>query len=281
MTSTPTSTHDRPGDPVPTSPTAPPTDARTAAPTGTRAARYRDGVRTLAGLQKTSKGAPAYSRYVNRWLGRRLAAAAHVVGLTPNAVTGLSALCSFAAIAAVALVRPTPVVGVLVALGLVVGYALDSADGQLARLTGTGSPAGEWLDHVVDVVKTATMHLAVAVSLHRFTDLDDAWLLVPLVWSVVAVVSFFAMTLTDQLRRAARGRSGQFMAKDGSSSLLYSLAVSPTDYGLLCLVFVALAWTSAFLALYGLLLVACAGFLALALPKWYREIRRTGAAGEA
>ncbi|KQT02621.1 CDP-alcohol phosphatidyltransferase [Cellulomonas sp. Leaf395] len=236
--------------------------------------RYRRNVETLASRQKTSKGAPGYSRWVNRWLGRRLAAGAEVVGLSPNGVTALSAVCTFAAIGALATLRPTVVVGLLVGLGLVLGYALDAADGQLARLQGSGSRAGEWLDHVIDAIKTASLHLAVLVCAYRYLDVPDAWLLVPLGFSVVSCVFFFAMTLTDQLRRAARGQEGMFLAADGSSSTAYSLAVLPTDYGVLCLALGLVGWPVVFVPVYSLLFLATAGFLVLALPKWFREMRR-------
>ena len=43
-------------------------------------------VARLAAAQKQrAPGSPAYSIYVNRPLGRRLAAAAYLAGLTPNA----------------------------------------------------------------------------------------------------------------------------------------------------------------------------------------------------
>ena len=50
----------------------------------------------LASAQKPGAGVPAYLRWVNRPLGRRAAAAAYVPGLTPNAVTLLSGVCSLA-----------------------------------------------------------------------------------------------------------------------------------------------------------------------------------------
>ena len=126
--------------------------------------RYGSALSALATAQKSSSGAPAYSRFVNRRLGRWAAAAAWVVGATPNQVTALSAVCTFAGIALVAAVPSGALVAVAVVLLLVVGYALDSADGQLARLRGGGSPAGEWLDHVIDATKIAVLHLAVFAS---------------------------------------------------------------------------------------------------------------------
>ena len=64
------------------------------------------------------------------------------------------------------------------------------------------------------------------------------------------------------------------MQGDGSSSWLYSFAVLPTDYGLLCLVFGLLFWVQGFLVVYTFLFVANLAFLCLALPKWYREASR-------
>ena len=110
-------------------------------------------VRSLASAQKPGRGAPPYSRWINRRLGRLLAAAAYLAGRTPNQVTGLSALMTAIALVLVATVRPALWLGILVAFLLLLGYALDSADGQLARLRGGGTKAGEWLDHVVDAFK--------------------------------------------------------------------------------------------------------------------------------
>ena len=76
----------------------------------------------------------------------------------------------------------------------------------------------------------------------------------------------------DQLRRAHRGTTKTFMKEDGSSSWLYSFAVSPTDYGLLCLVLGLMFWSDGFATVYTFLFVANTAFMALALPKWYREV---------
>ena len=227
---------------------------------------YGGTVRRLAGAQKPpAVGSPAYSRFVNRRIGRYLAAGAYQLGLTPNQVTGISAVFSLAGILTIALVRPAWWVGVLVALALALGYAFDSADGQLARLRGGGSPAGEWLDHVVDCLKILSLHTAVLLSLWRFADLDAGWLLLPLAYQLVDSTAFFAMTLNDQLKRGRTAPSGPIVP-----SLKRSLLVLPTDYGVLCLVFLLLGWRTGFLAGYGLLLAANALYLVAALAKWYR-----------
>ncbi len=229
---------------------------------------YRGTVQQLSHAQKTSKGAPAYSRFVNRRAGRYLAAAAYRAGRTPNEVTAVSAAFSAVAIALVALVRPTAELGVVVAVLLAAGYAFDSADGQLARLRGGGTPAGEWLDHVVDSAKICALHLAVLVSFYRFGGRSDGELAVPLLWTFVATVSFFVIILNDQIRRA----HGTAPPVAADASVVRSLLVAPTDYGVLLVSFVLFGWHDGFFAVYGLLLAANAAFLALALVKWYREI---------
>jgi hypothetical protein len=50
--------------------------------------------------------------------------------------------------------------------------------------------------------------------------------------------------------------------------------VAPTDYGVLCLVFALLGAPGVFLAAYGLLLLATAGYLALASITWFAEMGR-------
>ncbi|MEC5180190.1 CDP-alcohol phosphatidyltransferase family protein [Arthrobacter sp. CG_A4] len=245
-------------------------DRGTGAAAGTASTGYWSTVRELAAGQKTAaRGAPAYSRYINRRLGRLLAAAALRAGLGPNAVTAISALFTFTGIALLVLYPPSAALGLGVALCLVVGYALDSADGQVARMQGNGSPAGEWLDHMVDAVKTSLMPLALAVGLYRFGSVDTWWLLVPLGAAVVSAVLFFSMILTEQLRRQA-GRES--VANTARRSWIRSVLVVPMDYGILCLSFVFYGALPLFLTVYTLIFTATAAFLLLASVKWFREL---------
>jgi phosphatidylglycerophosphate synthase len=234
---------------------------------------YRQVVDALAGAQKPAKGAPAYSRFINRRLGRFIAAAAYKLGLTPNAVTAISAAFSFAAIAAIALFHPSRTLGVAIATGLILGYAFDAADGQLARLRGGGSRSGEWLDHMVDAAKISSLHLAVLISMFRFFGFaHTGWLLVPLGFTLVNNVSFFGMILNDQLRRVTAAARGT-VVDPGRPSTLRSALVIPTDYGIMCVSFIALGWRHAFFGLYSFLFLASAGFLLLAAVKWFRDMR--------
>jgi len=235
---------------------------------------FGDTLRRLSAAQKGAQGAPAYSRFVNRKLGRLLAALAFHAGLTPNAVTGISAAFTATGIGLLALVPPSGWMGVAVAACLVLGYALDSADGQVARLRGGGSPAGEWLDHMVDAAKASSLHLAVLIGFYRFETVDHGpLLLIPIGYCIVDAVLYFGTMLNDALR-AQHGVATRAQQTDGRPNVRRSLLVLPTDYGLLCCVFVLFGAPSLFVPTYTFLFVAMTGFLALASVKWFREMGR-------
>lgn len=238
--------------------------------------RYVAVLRRLPAAQKSAKGAPAYSRFVNRRIGGHLAAACFLLRLRPNQVTALSATCTFTGIVLIATVPPSIGLGLGIAAALVLGYALDSADGQLARLRGGGDASGEWLDHIVDSAKIASLHLVVLIAGYRFFDIAHPWLLVPLGYSIVASVMFFAMILNEQLRRV-HGTNKSAAQDAGPPSVVRSLLVVPTDYGLFCLAFVCYGLSTVFAVLYALLFLANTAFLALAARKWFADMRALAA----
>lgn len=240
----------------------------------------RDVVRQLVAAQKSNRGAAGYSRWVNRPIGRQFAAVAHLAGLSPNQVSLVSAVFTCGGIALVATVRPSWWQAVIVVLTLVIGYALDSADGQVARLQGSGSPAGEWLDHVLDALKISTFHLAVAISWFRWYDLHDAgWLLIPLAFGAISAVFFFTLMLSDMLRRIARVESGgtsvttSTVNPNEAAPMLRSIVVLPNDYGVLCLTMVLLPAQTAFIVLYSVLAACNLLFLLAGCARWFREMK--------
>ncbi|MFH8757565.1 CDP-alcohol phosphatidyltransferase family protein [Streptomyces atroolivaceus] len=231
-------------------------------------------LRELRGAQKSSKGVSLYSRYVNRPAGRLLAAGAYRTGLTPNQVTLISAAFTFTAIAAVALLEPSWWLGAAVYGGLAIGFAFDSADGQLARLTGRGGPDGEWLDHVVDCAKMILVHSAVLISFHRFDGLPgEGWLLLPLGFLFVAVLTFCAGLLREQLGKAAARAAPAADGAAAPASRVRAVALLPADYGVFCLVFLLVGAPGAFRAGYAVLAAVHALFLVAFLVKWFRELK--------
>lgn len=239
-----------------------------------RAESYRLTVRRMAAAQKTAGiHAPAYSRFVNRKLGRLIAAWAFRVGLTPAAVTAISALLTYSGIALLAILPPSTVLGIVVGGLLVLGYAFDSADGQVARYGGGGTPAGEWLDHMADAIKISALPLFMLIGFYRFDVSPDWWLLVPLTGAIVGAALFFGMILTEQLRRQLSKDMPTAESQGGGLAWVRSVLVLPMDYGVLCLSFFLLGNISIFLVTYTVITLATAGFFVLASVKWYRELK--------
>ncbi|NRQ48366.1 CDP-alcohol phosphatidyltransferase family protein [Aeromicrobium stalagmiti] len=229
--------------------------------TGARAAYAQ-----LARAQKSGAGVPWYMRVVNRRLGRLIASVAAQTPATPNHMTAASFVAFLAGAGLLVAVSP----GVPMAVGAMVllqlGFAFDSADGQLARLRGTGSPAGEWLDHVVDSGRHLLFHLAVLVGLYRFTDVSDAVLLVPMAFGLVSTVRFFAQILAEQLARRDPVAGPESVPRFGV------WIQAPADTGLLNLVVLLWAWTTPFLWAYGAFAALNALLLAATCVRRYREL---------
>lgn len=239
---------------------------------------YRQALRALKAAQKPSAGTAAYSRLVNRPLGRLVAAAGHVVGMTPNQATAISAIMSGSAIVLLATLPPTWWLGVVVAVLLALGYVMDSVDGQLSRLRGGGSKSGEWLDHTIDCFKTSALHLAVLISWFRYRPLaGDAVLLLPVLFEMVAVVTFFGLILVPTLR-PSRNSGSTLREAAAVENQLRKWLLLPIDYGTLCVSFLLLGWRPGFAVLYAILFLASAGALAAALRKWWHELLALDAA---
>ncbi|GAA3830826.1 hypothetical protein GCM10022226_59620 [Sphaerisporangium flaviroseum] len=98
---------------------------------------------------------------VSSWSGHVVRLAARL-GLTPNAVTGLSVgLAGLAAVAFSAGERRAQVAGAVL---LYLSFVLDCVDGQLARYTRMFSPLGAWLDATFDRVKEYVVYVGLAIG---------------------------------------------------------------------------------------------------------------------
>lgn len=230
---------------------------------------FRQAMIAIEGAQKPGHGVPAYTRWINRWLARPFASAAYVRGLTPNTVTAWSGITSSAGLGVLLFADGEgAVTGVAVTLLLALGYVLDSADGQLARLQGSGGPAGEWLDHVVDAVRTPAIHLAVLFAL--IMSHSATWVLViPALFCLMAVGHFMSQILAEQL---SRGYSRD-IAEPAGHSVRRSFLLLPVDHGALCWVFVLWGYPALFLLGYGLLALAQSIIGAPSLIRKYRSLR--------
>jgi phosphatidylglycerophosphate synthase len=229
---------------------------------------FRAALNQLEGSQKPGDGEPAYLRWVNRPLGRRAAALAHTLGLTPDVVTWTSAAFSLAGFALIAAAPPTFATALGATLLLVIGYALDSADGQLARLTRTGSRAGEWLDHVVDAARIPMLHLAIACSFFFRSPDPHLWLVgAALAFAVVSSVWFFGSILASQLSGAAAKPVPR------TAPAWVSFVKLPNDIGFLYLCLLTLPFLGLFAGLYLLLLLYTVMAATVSLQRKHRALR--------
>jgi phosphatidylglycerophosphate synthase len=97
----------------------------------------------------------------------------------PNAVTLSAAIAMLAASAIVVGGSIGPAAHLATAALLAVALVLDTADGHLARLQGTASDYGRWLDGILDELSDLALHAAIAWSLFAHAN-ESIWLLLGL-----------------------------------------------------------------------------------------------------
>jgi phosphatidylglycerophosphate synthase len=137
-----------------------------------------------ADFYAVNRGGGLYSEAVSQRLGAVAALVAHRLGLAPtvltltNLVLGLAASVTVVALAprAAAGVVPSWTVGLAALLAWQVAYALDCADGQLARVTGRTSTAGARVDIFCDVAAQIGLVTALAATSVAYRPATPAWL---------------------------------------------------------------------------------------------------------
>ncbi|QEH37674.1 CDP-alcohol phosphatidyltransferase [Aquisphaera giovannonii] len=138
-----------------------------------------DQGRGLAAAEEELKRRLTYQPLGRFWafgLARALAEALAPTRVRPNIVTLAAAGLMLAASAMVAFGGPAPGLAAATAAALAAALVLDTADGRLARLQGTSSPFGRWLDQVLDELADMSLHAAIAWSAYASSG-DVRWLL--------------------------------------------------------------------------------------------------------
>lgn len=221
----------------------------------------------LRAAQKPGNGVPAYLRWVNRGLGRWAAAIGFRLGMTPNAMSLVSVLCSVGGMVVLVIGRLSGPSAALGAVLLLVGYALDSADGQLARLTAASSARGEWLDHVVDAFRLPAVHLAIAAALMLSSEVSHPLpALVAVGFALLSSVWFFSQILAEKLQVDQGQRPG------ADASAWVSVVKLYADVGFLYLVLLLAFWPLVFVTAYCVLAVLTAGIALLSMVRKYRAL---------
>jgi phosphatidylglycerophosphate synthase len=154
---------------------------------------------TVADFYAVNRGGGLFSEAVSQRLGARLALGAYRRGLAPTVLTvanlGLGVLVSAVVVAGAQPVAdgrvPGWAVGLLALVGWQVAYALDCADGQLARVTGQTSAAGGRVDILCDVAAQIALVAALSATAAAQVPQIPAWLIAAFAgtWMVNLVTS--------------------------------------------------------------------------------------------
>ncbi len=86
----------------------------------------------------------------------------------------------------------------ITALALALALVLDTADGRLARLQGTSSAFGRWLDQVLDELADLVLHAAIAWAAFRQAG-QPIWLVLGIVYASGKYLFLVQSILGDEL----------------------------------------------------------------------------------
>jgi phosphatidylglycerophosphate synthase len=192
-----------------------------------------------------SRPAGLFTTAISQRLGSYLSVPAERLGLPPTALTVVNLVLGLAASVAVTVTAapvaaghlPAALVGVLAFLAWQVAYALDCADGQLARVTGAGSAAGARVDVLADVALQVSLVAAVGAVAVAQDPGTPAWL-----------VAAFGASWMINMVTSVMAKEGTNASLVTSQSLAVRLVKLIRDYGaMLTLIGVVLAvvpaWT--------------------------------------
>jgi phosphatidylglycerophosphate synthase len=135
-------------------------------------------------------------------LARRLAERLCPTSIRPNALTLAAGTLMLSAASLIA-VGPTGWVGrITVATFLALALILDTADGRLARLQGTSSALGQWLDQVLDELADMALHAAIAWAAFA-RDGQPIWLVLGIIYASGKYLFLVQSLLGEKLEEPA------------------------------------------------------------------------------
>jgi phosphatidylglycerophosphate synthase len=189
---------------------------------------------TVADFHRVNRGGGLFSESISQWLGAAFALVAQRLGLKPTALTimnlvlGLAASVTVVASAGRVAAGDVPawVVGLVALVGWQVAYALDCADGQLARVTGQGSAAGARVDVLCDVAAQIALVTALGTVMMAQRPSTPVWL-------VAAFAGTWMVNLVTSVMQAGPNAASMVT----STSLPVRLVKLVRDYG--AVIFVA------------------------------------------
>lgn len=143
-----------------------------------------DGPHGLAGAEAELARRQTYQPLGKYWAltpARLLARLLVPTRIRPNSLTLTACFLMLVASGLVAWSKDAATCRYLASLALALALVLDTADGHLARLQGTSTNFGRWLDAVLDELSDIALHGAIAWSLFSQSD-QPAWLLLGFIY---------------------------------------------------------------------------------------------------
>jgi phosphatidylglycerophosphate synthase len=131
-------------------------------------------------------------------LAERLAEGLRPTAIRPNTVTAASAALMLAAAALVATGATGTAAAAGIATAMALALVLDTADGRLARLQGTTSAFGRWLDEFLDELVDLALHAAIAWAAY-LRDRHPVWLLLGMAYAFGKYLFRVQSSLGDEL----------------------------------------------------------------------------------
>ena len=197
------------------------------------------------------------------YIGALFAFGASKVGLNPNQLTYLSGITVFLSMVIMFnKVGQGVLWAAVVTLLSVVSYALDCADGQLARATNTCSKYGAWLDHVLDSSKTFIVNFTVGwmmINNEGLFKMSMGWVFIAMAVNITgSALYFFAWNYKVMI--AGEGLISRLSNEATSNRVrIMKFYHQFTDYGWFPLIFIFLAYPVKFAVVY--LVYGCGTFL--------------------
>jgi phosphatidylglycerophosphate synthase len=137
-------------------------------------------------------------------LARRLAEFLRPTAVRPNALTMAAGILMLFAAGIVGTGIGGWAVRFVVAAALAGALVLDTADGRLARLQGTSSALGRWLDQVLDELADLALHGAIAWSAFR-RDGYAGWLVLGIVYASAKYLFHIQSYFGNELEHGSGG----------------------------------------------------------------------------
>jgi phosphatidylglycerophosphate synthase len=145
-------------------------------------------------------------------LAERLAEWLRPTVIRPNALTLTSAGLMVFSASLVAAGFSAWGAGLAIAISLATALVLDTADGRLARLQGTSSAFGRWLDQVLDELADVALHAAIAWAAFR-RDGWPGWMLLGVLYASSKYLFQVQSLLGEELEREMKRDGGSDSAR--------------------------------------------------------------------